>query len=584
MAPPPRWRIGDLVFAVVVCALPVLVALVDYVATNRDEVTTVGRIVWACAFILVGVLACVLAVTRWRHLDLRRTAMVAAWLLFAFFHFHLLFDGEAGLIWGFGARRAWVQLLAWLAIALLGARLVWVAARVAEVCQFATIFLAVLVGLQALPLFDGDSSTASPAHRSDHQAQAFEGGTFEQRPNIYHFILDQYPRADSARQVLGFDNSPFLGELRSQGFWVGDEAFTSYPNTMTAIPSVLEMRYPFESSADIEVGVVEMTRSMLGEGRAIQELRAEGYDYIYASAGPENWSMCRGPLVDRCLLPESGGLIRSEAEEAFLRRTPLSMIFDSLAVYTRPVDVVEAIEELGLGPDPYLLLAHVWQPHEPLEYDAECGLRDPLLIQPTRETYADELRCLNGELLDVIARIRTLDPDAVIVLQGDHGMAFGVDLDATYDDLETEDLEQRFAVLDARMVPGGCDPPPRGPSFTVNTYPWLFACLRGEELQPVEPRAFWWNYDFDGELVEIEDLTAIGVRREGSSSEGESQGTLARRTISTGSVRPRSSTEPASCTATDVSSSRWSATALVARTSSGPAKATRRAATVTTGP
>ncbi|TET85521.1 MAG: hypothetical protein E3J37_01775, partial [Anaerolineales bacterium] len=39
-------------------------------------------------------------------------------------------------------------------------------------------------------------------------------------PDIYYIILDSYTRADALRDDFGFDNSPFLEELRSIGFYI----------------------------------------------------------------------------------------------------------------------------------------------------------------------------------------------------------------------------------------------------------------------------------------------------------------------------------------------------------------------------
>ena len=51
------------------------------------------------------------------------------------------------------------------------------------------------------------------------------------RPDVYYIILDGYGRADVIQKELGYDNSPFLDQLRRLGFQIGTCSRSNYNNT-----------------------------------------------------------------------------------------------------------------------------------------------------------------------------------------------------------------------------------------------------------------------------------------------------------------------------------------------------------------
>ena len=58
-------------------------------------------------------------------------------------------------------------------------------------------------------------------------------------PNIYWIVLDAYTRADVLRDTFGYDNAPFLDQLRSRGFQVAEAASANYATTLPSLASAL---------------------------------------------------------------------------------------------------------------------------------------------------------------------------------------------------------------------------------------------------------------------------------------------------------------------------------------------------------
>lgn len=510
----------DLGYGVTVVALATLWPFVDFLVQNQGEYVSLVRVaVAALVATLVGLAILGLLVRR-HPARVRPVSVIVAWTMLSFLNFDVLFDPWLGSAWGAGFHWSpFAQFLLWLVLTAVVARLLWKVAFRPLAQRFVVLFLLVATGAQVVSVVTyelDDRETASGELPVDETP-------FIDRPNIYHFILDQYPRADVAREWLALDLDPSVRDLEARGFWVGEHSYTAYPNTLTALPSLLERSYVFTATEDVEAGVAAMTAPLLGDARVIRELEAAGYQYIYAGTGHVYWGSCRGDGIDVCLTPARPGLLGTEVDQALLRRTPLSMLLPTPVTATRPEDVVAALEarrsELS---EPFFLFAHLLTPHEPFEYASDCSLRDRPAERRTRSDYANEIDCLNRELLRVVDEIRADDPTAVILLQADHGTSFDVKWGRPLSEWTTDLLRQRFAVFDARLGPAGCPPPPDGPSLHINTYPWLLACLRGEAPEYLEPRAFLWNYDFDGPVEEIDDpFAAFGEPPDNTASSGD---------------------------------------------------------------
>ena len=74
--------------------------------------------------------------------------------------------------------------------------------------------------------------------------------------DIYHIVLDGYPRADVLDDLYGLDNGPFLAALRTRGFCVADSARSNYAQTLLSVVSTLTGRYFEEPDVSTNEGEV----------------------------------------------------------------------------------------------------------------------------------------------------------------------------------------------------------------------------------------------------------------------------------------------------------------------------------------
>ena len=288
-------------------------------------------------------------------------------------------------------------------------------------------------------------------------------------PDVYFFLLDGYGRADQLERAIGFDNEPFLGELERRGFEVGEEATAAYPVTFLSVASTLAMGYPAEpGELDDYVSFFE---SVGGDNEAVDAFKRLGYQFAFAS---DYSSFECGEAVDVCIEPSREGIegFDGEKEAAILGATPfatllpaLGMHFSSLDGYVTPDVVVEQVAE-ARSDDPLFAYFHVLSPHPPYRYVEGCELREDLTTpglddwgvgaETGGEEYARAARCVNRSLLRAIDSIEASDPNAIIVLQGDHGPKFGMEFHRPLSDWTREQLDLRYSILNAQRLPAGC--------------------------------------------------------------------------------------------------------------------------------
>jgi hypothetical protein len=101
-----------------------------------------------------------------------------------------------------------------------------------------------LVSFQALALSYGYIRTSLAARQTVKVQSGLALTTsLKDMPDIYVIVLDGYMRSDALKQDLGYDNSPFIDQLTSMGFYVASCSRPNYTFTYASISALLNMRY-----------------------------------------------------------------------------------------------------------------------------------------------------------------------------------------------------------------------------------------------------------------------------------------------------------------------------------------------------
>lgn len=327
-------------------------------------------------------------------------------------------------------------------------------------------------------------------------------------PNVYWLVADGYGRADMLAEEYGETvQDQFLSYLVSRGFQVSDGAVTAYPMTHLSIASTLSMDYVVKEGDDIS-DLRPLYDMVQGENVVVATLRSWGYSYAMYPGDLFSATQCGG-WEDVCL----ERTLISPADWALLSMTPFASLLEgpttasTHAELSNPLRILETLDQ-HQPERPMFVQAHLISPHPPYFLNGpECEIQDVSMDLSadwgSDEEYLGAVRCLNAQLVETIDRLIAADPDAVIILQGDHGPNRGIHFTGGHDVASWTDtqIRVRFSVLSAARLPEGCKV--ASDLALANTFRIVFSCLSGQPISLLPTRT-WTVSANPYEILEIE--------------------------------------------------------------------------------
>jgi hypothetical protein len=324
-------------------------------------------------------------------------------------------------------------------------------------------------------------------------------------PDIYHIVLDAYPRNDVLKSAYQYDNDAFTDFLRQKGFRVGTTSFSNYPFTHQSMASALNFDYLDSLVTGIDDGSANWIglEKLMYNSRSVRLLKRIGYRHIVLLHG---WETSPPPLADVALSPDGspGGRFFSEFENGLISMTPIPHVFRAARSgaiekmnqhRSRILFALDAMERLPREKGPKLVYCHILAPHGPivlgpegeaLEVPGETNILRKEDPRAMKDGIVGEIRYLNRRLSIIIERIQARSKgNAIIILQSDHGEAV-----TEYQD-NREFYRQRHGILFALYLPPGADRSGFYASMTpVNFYRYVFASVFGLDLPLLEDRIY----------------------------------------------------------------------------------------------
>jgi hypothetical protein len=295
---------------------------------------------------------------------------------------------------------------------------------------FALLFAAVSIA-SALPLLVGSASTSTVTGSEPDPDD----------PDIVVILLDGYPRADAAAEMVGADNSPFLAALEDRGFVLADESRSNYTATWATLASMMHGTYldaipdlgpPYPSDAAAQY---RLLMRAIESAPMLDPLRARGYEIVTIPPPLEGAQLS---AADRIISPpqltalELSLVQRSVGGFIALHLWP-NVAFDQHRERTMSSLHLLSEEIDRSSEDPRFVLAHLMSPHPPMVWDAAGGKLAPPACFPECSIYQTpddagwaqlpgQLQHLNELVLDSLDALVASEPDATIVVMSDHGM------------------------------------------------------------------------------------------------------------------------------------------------------------------
>lgn len=276
--------------------------------------------------------------------------------------------------------------------------------------------------LQAIPKLIQVASYQPEEHDSQESNVEFQGQT----PNVYYLIFDEYGGDENLESYFGFDNSAFYAQLEERGFSISHSSRnTESCWSDTLIPNMLNLDYVADDSMPERI-----RRNYLKDPTLAQLFRSNGYQinlinhrsYLDISGARE---LTQGQTEDTIsdYLFHNSIYCKIPWVKDKLSRWMFENYRDN---YQGPLenalDALKNCYQAAQG-QPTLTISYIQCPHAPFLYNADGSVRDLFnaWLWKDASLYPGQLQYLNTVILETIDNIQKNDPDAVILLQSDHG-------------------------------------------------------------------------------------------------------------------------------------------------------------------
>ncbi|MBC7827325.1 MAG: sulfatase-like hydrolase/transferase [Chitinophagaceae bacterium] len=257
------------------------------------------------------------------------------------------------------------------------------------------------------------------------------------KPDIYFLLFDEYGSSVSLKEQYNYGND-IDSLLTAKGFNVQTKSRSNYNYTSFSMSSILNMSYIYGLKNPNALTLNEFINSnrLIEYNQSMMLLESYGYDVV-------NYSMFdimnAQSLVKQYFLPLKKKLIsdrtlfyRINRDIGWLLYSKLSLPINpnrALLTYLHNNDIfVELVKETASKKSgkPRFIYAHFSMPHFPYFFDKDNRRRDDSLALLQRDmkmigSYLGYLPYVNTKIIELVNTIQHNNPDAVIIIMGDHG-------------------------------------------------------------------------------------------------------------------------------------------------------------------
>ncbi len=272
--------------------------------------------------------------------------------------------------------------------------------------------------------------------------------TTDQKPDVYYFLLDSYPRADFIKDEMHTDNTQFLNELETRGFYVASCSLSNYSFTRLSLASSLNMDYFEKLGLNVSPDDKDETKldPYILHSRVRSDFTKAGYKIVAFETG---YPFTEWSDADYFYLADSNPLtmpIMTSFEEMVIKNTGLSAALQNKTVqrylgltfpyyekWEREHYIIDQMKKVPEIPGPKFTFLHLVTTHRPYVFTKDGGiLSDERYYRndgvPVNDDFyirgfQYQLEFTNGYMLDLIDTIlKNSKIPPVIILQGDHGV------------------------------------------------------------------------------------------------------------------------------------------------------------------
>jgi len=340
------------------------------------------------------------------------------------------------------------------------------------------------------------------------QIAAVDAPPTSELPDIYYIIIDGYGRSDVLERIYNYDNSVFLDFLREHGFQVAEKGRANYCQTLLSLASTLNLDYlPRLATLDRRSKDRRPAHELLKNNRVFDFVKRSGYTLVAFASGYEYTEFAD---VDFYLTP---GLTLSEFNNVLLTTTPIPFVLrwgkTQYDLHRNRINYMLAkLPYVQEGTSPRFIFAHLLGPHPPFVFgpNGEPVARQRLFNYSDGSYYYQEggnydeyiagysgqithlTRRLQGMIETILSQAKESPP--VIILQADHGPGSTLH----WYDLTITDVQERFGILNAYLLPGADEDLIENGITPVNTFRLVFNQYFGTDFELLPNRTYYTTW------------------------------------------------------------------------------------------
>lgn len=320
----------------------------------------------------------------------------------------------------------------------------------------------------------------------------------ERHNNVYLIIPDSYPSGKILKKYFGFDNSDFESFLEANGFVVNRNAMGNYLTTHHCLASLFNMNYidsffKAKENENVHIGIRRLIM-LTYSGTVFQVFKKLGYKYYHLINPWEN------NFLDQCdIADEKINHIKSfDFEHNIFAQTAVKNQNDMLQIkLTRAaqLEILKDLSECWKYEGKKFVYSHLICPHSPFCFDEHGSLPSEHELKHSdeyhKQLYVGQIKFLNLQLKNIVSEIIQHDPQAVIIIQADHGsQAVWKELN-NRDKPNSESLQERLSPFRAIYAPQGFD---HNFGSSVNLFRAVFSFLTNGKIPYLEDKFYFYKH------------------------------------------------------------------------------------------
>jgi hypothetical protein len=389
---------------------------------------------------------------------------------------------------GMGILATAILLVFWLAIVCLAIKFNQFVVRLILIYSILILTTSII---PMLGYFYGELSREQKIHQvEEYQAKKNEKNN-PSNQNVYYIILDAMLSVEAAQQMAIIDDANVVKKIEKLGLRYIDKSLSTYDKTFLTLTSIFYADYHYREGDERYTNELIFFPFIMDE----KDLNVPLISYLNQVSSTLYWIgnymlPCFESLHYNCIYT-SKIIEKISSLMTFFKTTPFRAIFRKIGAHSSQDAIgrfLTIIQRKGLPKKPFFAFIHQLAPHPPFSFTKTCGFAkvEKKGGKGIEGGYSDSYYCALQKIKEFMKTINKLDPDAIVVIQADHGWTFDDKINFT----------QGGKIFNAVKAPNSCFDKYGEPKTNVNSIRFVLNCAYGFDM-PYRKDIHYRGFHFD---------------------------------------------------------------------------------------